>query len=51
MLLSNYNVNLWGVGSYEYTEYAVTDSWQEMGLHQGEGREANNLHRTYYPVP
>ena len=22
MLLSNYNVNLWGVGSYEYTEYA-----------------------------
>jgi len=35
MLLSNYNVNLWGVGSYEYTEYAVTDSRQEMGHHLG----------------
>ena len=43
MLLSNYNVKLWGVadvshkvGSCQYTEYAVTDSLQEMGLHLGD---------------
>lgn len=43
MLLSNYNVKLWGfagvshkVGRYEGTEYAVTDNRQDMGLHLGD---------------